>query len=187
MIFDAIAARVRAPFVIVAQTVRALLESDWHDRLLFIVKRPLGASPCGLLVRRGRAGEGTAESLPWRGPAGEARHTGGTISALGNEKGSALGVPRNTQTALVRRPWTHSGHQERHPCTARRRRAVWRQAESADKLLHQRCSNDSRSEGASVACTPRRDASVPAGQPKDAAPSATISRVYFLRSMADLV
>jgi hypothetical protein len=33
--------------------------------------------------RRGSEGEGKLESLPWRGPAGEARHTGVTIGALG--------------------------------------------------------------------------------------------------------
>jgi hypothetical protein len=42
--------------------------------------------------RRGWVGEGKAESSPWRGPAGKARHTGATI-ALWERKGKALGVP----------------------------------------------------------------------------------------------
>jgi hypothetical protein len=42
--------------------------------------------------RRGWVGEEKAESFPWRGPAGKARHTGATI-ALWEREGDALGVP----------------------------------------------------------------------------------------------
>jgi len=51
--------------------------------------------------------------MPWRGPAGEARHTGATIGVWERE-GKALGVPpQGSQQRSA---------QERRPCTARSRR-----------------------------------------------------------------
>jgi hypothetical protein len=48
-------------------------------------------------------GGGKAESLPWRGPAGEARHTGAAI-LLREREGKALGVPAYQETGPVRLP-----------------------------------------------------------------------------------
>ena len=46
-------------------------------------------------------GGGKAESLPWRGPAGEARHTGVTIGVWERE-GKALRVPAKRIAAAIR-------------------------------------------------------------------------------------
>jgi hypothetical protein len=48
--------------------------------------------------RRRCVGEGKAESLPWRGPAGKARHTGATISRW-ERNGKGCGCSRLTDSA----------------------------------------------------------------------------------------
>ena len=70
--------------------------------------------------RRGWVGEGKAESSPWRGPAGKARHTGAAISALGT-KGQSPSRSRQSGNGGGQPPSPRSGKQ-RHPCTAQRRR-----------------------------------------------------------------
>ena len=58
--------------------------------------------------RRGWVGEGKAESLPWRGPAGEARHTGAAISALGT-KGPSPWRSRSSGNGADRFPQPQRG------------------------------------------------------------------------------
>ena len=50
-----------------------------------------------------RGGGGKAESLPWRGPAGVARHTGATIP-LWEREGEALGVPNKNGNGAGQAP-----------------------------------------------------------------------------------
>src|SRR3546814_14217608 len=48
---------------------------------------------CGSAFRRGWEGEGKPQSMPWRGPAGEARHPGVMIGVWERE-GKALEIGR---------------------------------------------------------------------------------------------
>ena len=98
-------------------------------------KAALPAAAACLPARMG--GGGKAESLPWRGPAGEARHSGAAI-LLWEREGKALGVPtqsgKRSRQALGSKGTEPIGsrlhkngtrrfpQQKRHPCTARRRR-----------------------------------------------------------------
>ena len=108
-------------------------------------------------------GGGKAESLPWSGPAGEARHTGATIllwekrgqspwrSNLSNKRsrsGSGAFRKRRRSASLSR----HAAKQ-RHPCTERRQPDALR----PDLWASGR--------------PPRREARAPAGQLKNTAPS----------------
>ena len=89
--------------------------------------------------------------MPWRGPAGEARHTGAAI-LLWEREGKALGVPGQSGTELSGSLSREAG-QHRHPCTAR---------SQPDGVRAQLC----------VSAHPAmREARVPAGQHKDTAPS----------------
>ena len=72
-------------------------------------------------------GGGKAESLPWSGPAGEARHTGATI-LLWEMRGQSPWRSRLSGNGAGQAPSAATRHRQRHPCTARRSRAVWRQA-----------------------------------------------------------
>ena len=74
-------------------------------------------------------GGGKAESTPWRGPAGEARHTGATI-LLWETRGQSPWRSRLSGNGGVQPPSAATRQKQRHPCTARRSRAVWRQAKS---------------------------------------------------------
>jgi hypothetical protein len=65
--------------------------------------------------------------LPWNGPAGEARHTGVTI-LLWETRGQSPWRSRLSGNGAGQAPSAATRHRQRHPCTARRRRAVWRQA-----------------------------------------------------------
>jgi hypothetical protein len=71
--------------------------------------------------RRGWAGEGKAESSPWRGPAGEARHMGAATSALGT-KGQGPWCSRTTNGRRWSASLSRNAAKGRHPCTAQRRR-----------------------------------------------------------------
>jgi hypothetical protein len=102
--------------------------------------------------RREWDGEGKAESLPWRGPAGKARHTGATISASGTKGRSPWQFPlepgRRRSASLSR-----NAAQERHPCSGATppgalRAGLWASGRPAS-----------------------REARVPAGQSENAAPS----------------
>jgi hypothetical protein len=115
-------------------------------------------------------GGGKAESLPWRGPAGKARHTGGNYSALGNERAKSLAFPPIKQTELVRLPQPQCGIQTAPSHGATQTGGV-AASEAGTRLLSQRDSAASPRESASVVRTARREARVPAGQPKDSAPS----------------
>ena len=71
--------------------------------------------------RRGWVGEGKAESSTWHWPAGEARHTGAAIPALGT-KGQS---PWRSHTTNKRRrlaSLNREAEKKRHPCTAQRSR-----------------------------------------------------------------
>ena len=58
--------------------------------------------------RRGWEGEGEAESMPWRGPAGTARHSGASTSASGNERAKPW-CSRSTRTGAGKRPTPRRG------------------------------------------------------------------------------
>jgi hypothetical protein len=92
--------------------------------------------------RRGWVGEGKAESLPWRGPAGKARHTGATI-ALWEREGDALGVPAYQETEAISLPRRIAA---RKTAPLQRRDADGRPARGP---VGQRASGKSRSKSAS--------------------------------------
>jgi hypothetical protein len=99
--------------------------------------------------RRGWVGEGKAESSPWRGPAGKARHTGATI-ALWERKGETLGVPAYQ---------TNGGGQP--PAAATRHKGGTLAARDADGcpargLVGQRASGKERGKSASGSAQKRR-------------------------------
>ena len=96
-------------------------------------------------------GGGKAESLPWRGPAGEARHTGVTIQ-LWEREGKALGVPGSPKTEPSGFP-NREAEQHRHPCTSR---------SQPDGVRAQLCAS---------AHPAMSEARVPAGQDRNADPS----------------
>ena len=106
----------------------------------------------------------------WRGPAGEGRHTGPSIPVWQRE-GEALGVPSNKRLRHQAMPGPRQRLTKRRPRTARRRRAMCRQAECATRLLHRRCSAAVSSERATGACPARREARAAAGQHKNTAPA----------------
>ena len=114
-------------------------------------------------------GGGKAESLPWSGPAGKARHTGVTI-LLWEREGKVLGVPANQETGLVRLPSRHAAYKW-HPRMARRRRMpCWRTKADTGVARSVQLLPWPRKRETSGHLT-RREARVPAGQPKDSAPS----------------
>jgi hypothetical protein len=96
-------------------------------------------------------GGGKAESLPWRGPAGEARHTGATI-LLREMRGQSPWRSRHSGNGGDQPPPAATRHKQRHPCTARRQPDALRAGLWAS--------------GRPVS----REAGVPAGQHKNAAP-----------------
>ena len=69
---------------------------------------------CGSVFRRGWEGERKPESMPWRGPACTARHTGVSISGFGNERAKPLVFLPHTGTEAISRPSPQRG-QQRHP------------------------------------------------------------------------
>ena len=89
--------------------------------------------------------------MPWRGPAGEARHSGAAI-LLWEREGKALGVPGSPETEPSGSP-NREAEQHRHPCTAR---------SQPDGVRAQLCVSAHQA---------MREARVPAGQHKGAAPS----------------
>ena len=134
--------------------------------------------------RRGWEGEGKPKSMPWRGPAGHARHTGVSIPVWERE-GEALGV--HAQTSEQRRSGAHRDVQRitNHGAlaTARRRRVMCRQAECTTRPPAQSAAPPSkRAPGAHPA---RREASAPAGQLKNAAPSGAPSDVPLIITAPD--
>jgi hypothetical protein len=115
-------------------------------------RSPIGARPCGLPSGEDGFGEGKAESLPWRGPAGEARHTGATIP-LWERKGKARGCSRLDKDGGDQPPSAATRHRQRHPCSGATppdalRAGLWASGRPAS-----------------------REARVPAGQSENAAPS----------------
>jgi|GEM_PF-5755378 hypothetical protein len=115
-------------------------------------------------------GGGKAESLPWSGPAGEARHTGVTI-LLWETRGQSLWRSRLSGNGGDQPPLGRNAAYKRHPCTARRSRIpCWRTPSG-----HRCCATSAappcprqRETGGRSA---RREARVLAGQFKNAAPS----------------
>ena len=119
-------------------------------------------------------GGGKAESLPWSGPAGEARHTGATIllretrgqspwrSRLSNERRRSASLSRSAAQATA----PLHGVTPTGDVTASRAKT---------RPLRHRRSAASQSECAAGARTARREAGVPAGQPKDSAPSRSVA------------
>ena len=84
--------------------------------------------------RRGWEGEGKPESMPWRGPAGTARHTGASISGFGNERAKPLVFP----PGIARR-----SRQNRHPCNGAKPTEVLRA-----RSVRQRTSGNERGKSA---------------------------------------
>ena len=97
-------------------------------------------------------GGGKAESLPWSGPAGEARHTGAII-LLWEREGKALGVSTSSNERRRSAFLSRNAAQERHPRNG---------ATPPDGVRAGLCASAHRV---------RREARAPAGQPKNAAPS----------------
>ena len=114
-------------------------------------------------------GGGKAESLPWSGPAGEARHTGVTI-LLWEREGKALGVPTNQETEAAA-SLSRSAAQATAPLRGATQASEVAASRAKTRLLRHQRSTDSRSESAAAARWTRREARAPAGQPKDTAPS----------------
>ena len=84
--------------------------------------------------RRGWEGEGKPESMPWRGPAGEARHTGAFTSGFGNERAKPLVF----SSGIARRSREH-----RHPCNGAKPTEVLR-----TRSVRQRASGNERGKSA---------------------------------------
>jgi hypothetical protein len=85
--------------------------------------------------RRGWEGEGKPNRRPGAGQRARSdRHTGAAI-LLWEREGKALGVPTQSNGTEAAASPSRSAAQERRPCTARRRRAVWRRAERATRPL----------------------------------------------------
>ena len=82
-----------------------------------------------------------------------------------------MAFPHNKGNGGDQPPSAAARHRQQHPCTARRRRAMWRQAERRQGRPRHRRSAASRSESAAGARTTRRETRAPAGQLKNAAPS----------------
>jgi hypothetical protein len=96
-------------------------------------------------------GGGKAESLPWRGPAGKARHTGATI-LLWEMRGQSPWRSHQSGNGASQAPNAATRHKQRLPSTARRqpdalRAGMWASGRPAS-----------------------REARVPAGQLKNAPP-----------------
>ena len=119
-------------------------------------------------------GGGKAESLPWRGPAGEARHTG-RLFCFGKREGKALGVPAYQTNRAVRLPIRNAAHAKAHLHGATQTGGV-AASEAGTRLLSRRDSAASHRERAPVARPARTEARVPAGQPEDSAPSRSAQR-----------
>ena len=84
------------------------------------VRRPPGKE-------RGKSASGSVQRLRTLKERSD-RHTGAAI-LLWEREGKALGVPAQPMKWRRSASLSRNAALERHPCTARRRRAVWRQAE----------------------------------------------------------
>jgi hypothetical protein len=122
-----------------------------------------------LPARMGGGGKTGIDSL--ERASGQSPPHGGIYSGLGTRGQSPWrslersAAPAGATTSRV------SGSQKRRPRTARRRRAMCRQAECATRLLHHRCSATDASERATGARPARREMRAPAGQHKNGAPA----------------
>ena len=114
-------------------------------------------------------GGGKAESLPWSGPAGEARHTGATI-LLGETRGQSPWRSRQSGNGGDQPPPPQCG-KETAPLHGATQPSGVAGSEAGTRLLSRRGSAASPRESATVARPARREARVPAGQLKNAAPS----------------
>jgi hypothetical protein len=91
--------------------------------------------------RRGWEGEGKPNRCPGAGQRAKPA-TRGPLFCFGKREGKALGVPTN-------REWRRSASRsrnaakQRHPCTVRRRRAVWRQAKRGQGCCPERAAPQS--------------------------------------------
>ena len=108
--------------------------------------------------------------MPWRGPAGEARHSGVTIQ-LGEREGKALGVPAQSEERRRSASLSRSAAQATAPLHGATPTGDVAASRAKTRPLRHRRSAASRSERAAGARTARREARAPAGQPKDSAPS----------------
>ena len=115
-------------------------------------------------------GGGKAESLPWSGPAGEARHTGAAI-LLWEMRGQSPWRSRLTGNGGGQPPSAATRQEHRYPRMARRRRMPCWQAPSRHRCcatsVAPPCPRQREASGREA----RRQARVPAGQLKSAAPS----------------
>ena len=103
------------------------------------------ASPCRLPSGEEGRGRGNRKSMPWRGPAGEARHPGESICGFGNERAKPLAFPRKDRVSDPKQT-TAPLHGAKPPDVLRA--GQWASGRPA-----------------------MREARVPAGQHKNAAPS----------------
>jgi hypothetical protein len=95
---------------------------------------------------------------------------GGVYSGLGNERANPLAFPPIKETGPVRLPQPQRGIHTAPSHGATQTRGV-AASQAGTRLLSQRVSAASPCESAPVARPARREARVPAGQPKDFAPS----------------
>ena len=104
--------------------------------------------------------------MPWRGPAGEARHTGAAI-LLRETRGQSPWRSRQTGTKPLGFPSRNAAYKQ-HPRMARRRRMPCWRAPSGHRCCAASAAPRQRETGGRPA---RREARVLAGQFKNAAPA----------------
>lgn len=121
--------------------------------------------------RRGWEGEGKLNRRPGAGQRARSdRHSGAAI-LLWEREGKALGVPAQSKERRRSASLSRSAAQATAPLPGATQTGDVTASRAKTRMLRHRRSAASRSESAAGARPARREASAPAGQPKDSAPS----------------